>query len=222
METGIPKAGEMGIMTDLNTIKTEVALTNKNLAKATEKIYKLADTMRKSAFETAVIIATVELNQWFLDDGFEDVHAWTAQMFGFKKSASYNLLKIGKEWARTVTNETGKTVGYRSLLTDESDPIDFTTSQVTLLLPEGLEKAQELVKEDVITPEMTCAEIRKKLKELHEPKDEQEDSEPDEAEQESEPMKLVTDGNGHEYMIPISVLAQYEIIPGSSEQIQLK
>ena len=219
-------------MTDLNTIKTEVALTNKNLAKATEKIYKLADTMRKSAFETAVIIATVELNQWFLDDGFEDVHAWTAQMFGFKKSASYNLLKIGKEWARTVTNETGKTVGYRSLLTDESDPIDFTTSQVTLLLPEGLEKAQELVKEDVITPEMTCAEIRKKLKELHEPKDEQEDSEPDEAEQEdsepdeaeqeSEPMKLVTDGNGHEYMIPISVLAQYEIIPGSSEQIQLK
>lgn len=211
-------------MTDLNTIKTEVALTNKNLAKVTEKIYKLADTMRRSAFETAVLIATVDVNQWFLDDGFEDVHAWTAQMFGFKKSASYNLLKIGKEWARTVTNETGKTVGYRSLLTDESDPIDFTTSQVTLLLPEGLEKAQELVKDDVITPEMTCAEIRKKLKELHEPKDKDDDSDDSEPEekQESEPMKLVTDGNGHEYMIPISVLAQYEIIPGSSEQIQLK
>ena len=216
-------------MTDLNTIKTEVALTNKNLAKVTEKIYKLADTMRKSAFETAVLIATVDVNQWFLDDGFEDVHAWTAQMFGFKKSASYNLLKIGKEWARTITNETGKTVGYRSLLTNESDPIDFTTSQVTLLLPEGLEKAQELVKEDVITPEMTCAEIRKKLKELHEPEhkdddsddSEQKDSEPEEK-KEAEPMKLVTDGNGHEYMIPISVLAQYEIIPGSSEQLQLK
>lgn len=210
-------------MTDLNTIKTEVALTNKNLAKATEKIYKLADTMRKSAFETAVIIAAVELNQWFLDDGFDDVHAWTAQMFGFKKSASYNLLKIGKEWARTVTNETGKAVGYRSLLTDESDPIDFTTSQITLLLPEGLEKAQEYVDSDIITPEMTCAEIRKKLKELHEAEEKDEsDSEQEDSEQESEPMKHVTDSNGHEYMIPLSVLAHYEIIPGSSEQIQIK
>ena len=217
----------MASMTDLNTIRSEVTLTNKNLARATEKIYKLADTMRKSAYEVAVIIANVEVNQWFLDDGFEDIHAWTAKMFGFKKSASYNLLKIGKEWSRTVLNEAGKPVAYRSILTDADAPIDFTTSQVALLLPEGIAAAKELVEEEVITPEMTCEDIRKKLKELHEPKpkhtdpdteDDQEDSEPEQAE--AEPMKLVTDGNGHEYMIPISVLAQYEILPGDSVEGQ--
>lgn len=206
-------------MTDLNTIRSDVTLTNKNLARATEKIYKLADTMRKSAYEVAVIIANVEVNQWFLDDGFEDIHAWTAKMFGFKKSASYNLLKIGKEWSRTVLNEAGKPVAYRSILTDKGAPVDFTTSQVALLLPEGITAAKELVEEEVITPEMTCEDIRKKLKELHEPKPKHSDPGTEDEELEdtdgNEPMKYVTDGNGHDYMIPLSILAQYEIAPGS-------
>lgn len=210
----------MESMTDLNTIRSEVTLTNKNLARATEKIYKLADTMRKSAYEVAVIIANVEVNQWFLDDGFEDIHAWTAKMFGFKKSASYSLLKIGKEWSRTVLNESGKPIAYRSVLTDEDAPVDFTTSQVALLLPEGIVAAKELVEEEVITPEMTCEDIRKKLKEIHEPKHKDPDTD-DEQEEEledtdgDEPMKYVTDGNGHDYMIPLRILAQYEIAPGS-------
>lgn len=204
-------------MTDLNTVRAEVNFANKNLAKATEKIYKLADTMRKSAYETAVIIALVETNQWFLDDGFSDVHAWTEQMFGFKKSASYNLLKIGQKWTKSVLDKNGKVIGYRSALTDESESVDFTTSQVALLLPVGFEKAQTLVEDEDITPEMTCAEIRKRLKEIKDGEEaesdgeEAEETEAKETEAEAEEMKTVEDEDGNTYRIPVSVLEQYRV-----------
>ena len=111
----------------------------------------------------------------YANDGFETVHEWTAQAFGFKKTLSYNLLKIGNEYTREVISRKSKVTGYCSNLLpvpvemDEngkplpSEPAplkDFSVSQLSAILPVGHREAEDLVREQVITPDMTVKQIK--------------------------------------------------------------
>lgn len=157
------------------------AYVNKNLDKATKDIFKIGETMRKCAFTTAVIIANVDEMECYKEDGFNNVHEWVSLTFGFKKSASYSLLKIGKEYVREVINpKNGKVTGYVTNLLPENSDSDFTTTQLEKMLPVGHEKALELVTNGEITPDMTCKEISKIIKK-HTVPEEATDTEPEEA-----------------------------------------
>lgn len=147
------------------TNATAPAYTNKALNTATQKVYKIGETVRKCAFETAVIIAGVESSECYKEDGFNTVHEWTEAAFGFKKSASYTLLKIGREYVREITNpKTNKVTGYASNLLPEDAEKDFTTTQIEKMLPAGHAFAAELVERGEVTPDMTCREISKVIK----------------------------------------------------------
>ena len=151
--------------------------TNKTLNKATQRVYKIGETFRRCAFETAVIIATVDSSECYKEDGFNNVHEWTNAAFGFQKSASYTLLKIGREYVREVKNpETGKLTGYASNLLPENSEKDFTTTQIEKMLPAGHAFAAELVEREEITPHMTCKEIGKVIKGYLHDEDEKEES----------------------------------------------
>ena len=143
----------------------EVRFVNKNLQKATNDMLKLGAEIRKCALMSAVIIAKVESTECYKDDGFNSVHAWTEKTFGFKKSASYTLLKIGKEYIRElVSPKSGKVTGYMSNLLPVDAERDFTTTQIEKMLPGGHDLAMELVESGEITPTMTCKEIEKVIK----------------------------------------------------------
>lgn len=151
--------------------------TNKALNKATQRVYKIGETFRRCAFETAVIIAAVDSSECYKEDGFNNVHEWTNAAFGFQKSASYTLLKIGREYVREITNpETGKLTGYASNLLPEDSEKDFTTTQIEKLLPAGHAFAAELVERGEVTPDMTCKEIGKIVKGYLHDEDEKEES----------------------------------------------
>lgn len=200
-------------MTELNTVKNSIAYKDSHLSKATEAIYKLADGIRRSAFQTAYIVAEVDRNGWYKKDGFATVHDWTEHAFGFKKSQSYNLLKVGQDWTTTVLDERGHVVGYRSKLIDSTAPIDFTTTHIIQLLPIGEEKARDLTVAGVIAPTMTVAELKTAIKEECESEDEEEG--------EGKPKKpkkpivtvRVTDGKGGYWDVPEKVLARYAVAP---------
>lgn len=208
-------------MTDLNTIRnSSVSYKNVNLRKATESIYALADSMRKSAYQSAYIIAQVNREKWYKDDGFESVHAWTESAFGFKKSQSYAMLKIGDEWTATVRNEKGKVIGYRSRLTDENAPIDYNTTQIGLLLPLGEAEARALTDEGTVSPSMTCQEIKRVLRD----RKGADDTDTDESDGESaesattgkskdKPVIRVRDSWGTIYDVPANVLKKYAVTP---------
>lgn len=139
--------------------------TNKALNTATQKVFKIGETVRKCAFETAVIIASVEASECYKEDGFNTVHEWTNAAFGFQKSASYTLLKIGREYVRELVDpKTGKVKGYASNLLPEDAEKDFSTTQIEKMLPAGHAFAAELVEREEITPDMTCREIGKIIK----------------------------------------------------------
>jgi hypothetical protein len=203
---------------------------NKTLRAATVKIVKLGETVRMAAFETAAIMANVDANHCYMEDGFESVHDWAMTTFGFKKSASYSLLKIGKEYTRRNTVN-GKVTGYSSNLLPENSGADFNMTQVEKMLPLGHAAAAELVESGDITPDMSAKKIGQYVKdylsEEDEPtgKGEASGEAPVEAEAvsvedadtageivpDSDKVIRVVDEQGVWYEVPESVLKQYRL-----------
>lgn len=89
--------------------------------------------------------------------------------FGFKKSASYTLLKVGKEYTKQLTDAKGKVAGYKSNLTADNAEKDYTTTQIEKMLPVGHEVAEQLSEEGKINPDMSCKEIEKVIKTVKNP-----------------------------------------------------
>ena len=201
----------------LVTTSNAVTFNNKELQNATNKVLKLGNTIKKNWFAIAHIVAHVDATECYKDDGFNTVHEWVEKTFGIKKTASYSLLTIGKEYTREIVNASGKIVGYgTNLITDGSD--DFSKTQVEKMLPAGHELAVELVNGGEITPDMSTKEISRVVKSHINPESETDDMEPNETETdcgngpEQEPETVsVWDKDGNEYAIPVDVLAKYAV-----------
>ena len=176
------------------TDRTALTFTNKKLQNATMQIMQIAGKIRNNWFEVGAIIALVDAQELYKDDGFNNVHEWTARAFNIKKSMSYDLLKIGKEYTREILSEKGRVLGYECNLEVPDSSENFALTQVIRMLPAGHEKAQELVTAKVITPDMSSTAIGKVVKGLtakDEPTDEPETT--DEAESASEPAEVSHD-----------------------------
>ena len=201
----------------LVTTTNAVTFNNKELQKATNTVFKLGDAIKRNWFAIAHIVAHVDATDCYKDDGFNTVHEWVEKTFGIKKTASYSLLTIGKEYTREIVNASGKVVGYgTNLITDGTD--DFSKTQVEKMLPGGHELAVELVNGGEITPDMSAKEISKIVK--SHTNQETDEPETDDAEQEQEPdapekydgeTVSVWDKNGVEYAIPLEVLKMYTV-----------
>lgn len=207
----------------LVTTTNAVSFSNKELQKATNTVFKLGDAIKKNWFAIAHIVAHVDATECYKDDGFNNVHEWVKKTFGIKKTASYSLLTIGKEYTREIVNASGKVVGYgTNLITDGTD--DFSKTQVEKMLPAGHELAVELVNGGEITPDMSAKEISRVVKSHTNPESETDDTESetddtepeqeidggDGTEQETETVS-VWDKDGNEYAIPADVLKKYAV-----------
>lgn len=168
---------------------TQTHYISKHLEKATQRIYKLSDTIGQNMFAIAFIISEVadEMAQEIENaDGFANVHEWTEKAFGFKKSMSYNMLNVGRRFTAQIQN--GKTKTYRDSIT-QADEKGYTISQCIQFLPYLDCDIEELHKAGTINPDMTCKELSETLKKyLKAPKAEAEETggESDEADGESE------------------------------------
>lgn len=198
----------------LVTTTNAVSFNNKELQKATNAVLKLGDAIKKNWFAIAHVVAHVDATECYKDDGFNTVHEWVEKTFGIKKSASYSLLTIGKEYTRAIVNASGKIVGYGTNLTPDGIE-DFSKTQVEKMLPAGHELAVEMVNGGEITPEMTAKEISKVVKNRLKPETESEPETENEPETETEPEKdvliSVWTKDGTEFKIPAKVLEQYRV-----------
>lgn len=150
---------EYMMITDYNAKE----LKNSQLRKATENINKIGNSVRQNYFKVASIIARVEAYKSYEDDGFKSVHEWTAQCFGFKKSTSYSLLRIGKYDTQEVLDEKGRVVDYISARTDIHDN-SFGITQLERMssLDEG--EKERLIADGCITADMSCKDIADTVK----------------------------------------------------------
>lgn len=207
----------------LVTTTNAVSFDNKELQKATNAVLKLGDAIKKNWFAIAHIVAYVDETECYKDDGFNNVHEWVEKAFGIKKTASYSLLTIGREYTREIVNSSGKVVGYgTNLITDGSD--DFSKTQVEKMLPAGHELAVELVNGGEITPDMSAKEISRIVKSHINPDPDEAETDSTESENETDSCEetekelktismwvLVWDKDGNEYAIPVDVLDKYAV-----------
>lgn len=136
---------------------------------STASILRIGEDIKSNLMQIAYIIADVDKNNAYKDDDFATVHEWTAAAFGYKQAMSYNLLKLGKEYVQRNNyvaadgNAVDGLYTYQSnLYTREQlqEHEDFTTTQMLRMLPLGHDKAKELVDAQLITPDMTCRDIK--------------------------------------------------------------
>lgn len=202
----------------LVTSNNEITFSNKELQKSTTSIFKLGNSIKANWFSIAHIIAHVDETECYKDDGFNTVHEWVEKTFGIKKTASYSLLTIGKEYTREITSASGKVIGYGTNLIVDGEP-DFSKTQIEKMLPGGHELASELVSSGEVTPDMSAKEISKVVKRHTNPEpDVVEEPEPDIMEtsesygiDEEDETVVVFTYNDHRYAIPINVLEKYII-----------
>lgn len=133
-------------------------IINPKLRKATDNINKIGTELRKNYFKVAAIIARVEADKAFEEDGFKTVHEWTETCFGIKRSVSYSLLRIGKEETIEVLDDRGRVVDYTSK-THDKDGNGFTVTQLERMASLDAEVKDDLISDGTITADMTCKEI---------------------------------------------------------------
>lgn len=202
-------------MENIITIK-EGKYKNPTLQKQTERMFALDGNIKKAFFGMSAIIADVESKECFKDDGFNSVHDWTKDAFGFQKSQSYAFLKIGKEYLSIVRDENGKIKQVRSNLTPDDSPIDYGMTQIQKLLPLGHDRAKDLCDNGVVNPRMTVKEIDAIVKGILNPEDEEGETDENTVDTEAEVTPVeenvidVWTKDGTLYRIPETVLANYK------------
>lgn len=133
--------------------------TNKKLQTATNAIIKATETATKSLFKIALTMKSIKDNELYVDDGFKNISEFAEKVFGYKKTATYNMLKVADEYL----NENG--ISKLAEHTDNGN--DFELTQIVEMLPlETVENTIEFVEDGTLKPEMTTKEIRKKVKEI--------------------------------------------------------
>lgn len=136
-----------------------VEIKDAELKKVTAEIRKAGANVIGNTFKISALIAKVDADKLYVNDGFADTFDYVKQCFGLEKASAYNLIRVGKEFIEEVNN--GKS--YETILTHAGK--DFSISQVFKMLPLGIDKAKELTADEVITPEMSCRAIEKIVKE---------------------------------------------------------
>ena len=122
---------------------TTPTLKNLELTNVTNRIMEIGNSIRANMFEVAKLLAKVEDEELFKDDGFKNTVEYGVSVLGFKKSQMYDLLKVGHTFD-TPTLSNG----------------EYNTTQLQTLAPLGKETIDKLADEGVITPDMTVAEIK--------------------------------------------------------------
>lgn len=177
------------------------------LRRATENINKIGTEMRKNCFKVASIIARVEADKAYEEDGFGTVHEWTETCFGIKRSVSYSLLRIGKEETLEVLDDRGRVVDYISKLHDVNGD-GFTVTQLERMASLDDEVKKGLINDGVITADMTCKEIMDTAKQY---KNAVPSGQPDEMpEVKTETFKVIIKGSRSKRQVLVEGLSEAE------------
>ena len=163
-------------------------LTNNTLKTATETIINELKTQEKAGLKIAFLMACIDKQELYADDGFKSAADYGMKVFGWKKSQAYAYIKAGNKFL----DENGVT-----LLPADGE---YTISQLVPLLPLPLDETQSMNEQKEITPSMTIKEIKEAVKKHTKPEEEEpEEDEPEE--EEEEPVEVETEENPDERAI---------------------
>lgn len=217
---------------------------SKRLETATTQILQCADSINSKQFQIAAILAdTVKAAEddstVFSADGYKNISEFTEDVFGFQKSMTYNLVKIGKSYTVKVGKRYISNILIPTDNPNECTYAEFTSSQVVKMLSFDENMVRHIAFHSIITPDMSCRELERVLKlakaftEKHNGRfgdiqsmndltntETETETETETATKESKPELTVTlwDKEGHEYIIPQKILDKYKPIETTASE----
>ena len=209
---------------------------SKRLETTTAQILQCADSINSKQFQIAAILAdtvkaSAEDSTVFSADGYKNVSEFVEDVFGFQKSMTNNLVRMGQ----TYITKVGKRYITNLLIPTENENectfAEFSSSQVCKMLPHSEAMVRHLAYHGVINPKQSCRELERVLKlakayaENHQGNfsdiqsiddltETETETETETTTKEGKPELTVTlwDKDGHEYIIPQKVLDKYKPI----------
>ena len=160
--------------------KKEVTVLSEGMLKiATEKIGAFQQIAKNSIYAISMILANIAEYpaKYFENTNYATIAEYAEEMFGYKKSYTYKLIKISK--FIKIKSKTNEIIGVSELLKDEiesdywfdivkdSDGFEFSPSQLLELIPLTKEQIEDNIKE--LDSAMTCKELRAVVKDIISP-----------------------------------------------------
>lgn len=145
----------MGGMEIIVSRKTK--FKNKELAASTARMRKAGESVRINVYRIASELARIHEKKLWVEDGYDDVTDYANKILHIRKTMCYDLIKIGK----TFVSDTGR---CSNLTRPEGMRQDYTVGQLRAMLPIGYDKAEELCRDGVITPDMSVRTIMRIVK----------------------------------------------------------
>ena len=142
---------------------------NPTLQKITDKIRVLDMSIRAHQYRIAYLMAKVESEQLYQQDGYDSAVAWAENAFGIKKTIAYSLITVGRDYTREIRGDNNRLIGYCSNLVDMPDSpdmpvIDYTPNQLGRLSTLGYNAVKTAHDNGDINPRMTTVELRDYIK----------------------------------------------------------
>ena len=160
--------------------KKEVTVLGEGMLKiATEKIGAFQQIAKNSIYAISMILANIAEYPatYFENTSYATIADYAEEMFGYKKSYTYKLIKISK--FIKIKSKTNEIIGVDKLLKDEiesdywfdiikdSDGFEFSPSQLLELIPLTTQQIEDNIK--TLDSALTCKELRSIVKDIVNP-----------------------------------------------------
>ena len=180
------------------SFKNEVTL-NDDLKLATQKINSFQQIAKNSIYAISLILSDIaEKPKEYLENSkFSTIAEYAEEMFGYKKSYTYKLIKIST--FIKIKNKDGNDIPVKSLIDDkingdytfetivDADGFEYSPSQMLELIPLTENQFIENIKE--LDSALTCKELREIVKNIVNPPIETTGTESKDALEQEEPVE---------------------------------
>ena len=150
----------------LSSVTNRPIFMNRQLEKVTQSIMKCAANVQSNRFAISAMLAKVQSEGLYQDDGFANAADYAMATFAMEKTLAYDLIRMGQQYVRPILNDKGRVTGYCSNLLPPANPdaqdaplVDFTPTQIIKFSSLGREKVLSLVLSGELNPRMTIKEI---------------------------------------------------------------
>ena len=165
-------------MFEMINIKKELVISEdsnnnrKKLAEYTDRIYDIGKSITGYTFEIAYLLAEIDRKELYKELSFKNIATYAENYYGFKKSAVYNLVKVGKQFVRKLDDGSYHTAFY-----DAETDTDFNMSQCAKMLSLTQYEIKQEIEAGNISFKTSASKIQERVNALNNPIDNENEEE---------------------------------------------
>ncbi len=146
------------VIAETDPISAAPLADGKTYSAHVRKINDALLAIKKSFFKIAYALEWIDVTKAYEFDGYENIESFAKDCFGIGRTSTYNYIHVARRFGRERDADTGEIGSLK-------DPYRmYSPTQLVILYDSGLDDQQ--IEELGIESNLTCAEIKKRIREL--------------------------------------------------------